>query len=79
MTLVIIHPELLPVTKTLAGSAPYFLMVYWIMLFRPWLSPPASRERPLAVLTSQQLLSFLVDGKMLMKPFCSARLLYFVD
>lgn len=78
MTLVIMHPELAPVTKTLVGSAEYVLMTYWIIWLRPWLSPPASRERPFAVLTSQQLLSFLVEGKMVMKPFCSERVLYFV-
>ena len=78
MTLVIMHPELLPVTKTWAALALYLVIVYLIMFARPWLSPPASRERPLAVLTSQQLESFFVEGKIVMKPLDSARLLYLV-
>lgn len=79
MTLVIMQPELEPVENILVVSALYFATVYFIILARPWLSPPASWERPLAVLTSQQLLSFLVEGKMVMNPLDSERLLYLVD
>ena len=72
------HPELEPVTKTLVESAEYCLMVQLIMETRPWLSPPASRERPFEVFTSQQLESRFDEGKMVIKPFCSESELYLV-
>lgn len=71
-------PDEVPVTKILDVSAPYFWIVYLIMLDRTWVSPPPSWVRDLADATSQQLKSFVVLGKMVMKPYCSDKVLYLV-
>ena len=73
------HPDELPVTKILAGSASYLAMAQLIMVARPVLSPPPLRIKLLLLATSQQLLSFGELGKRTMKPLVSARELYLVD
>lgn len=69
-TLVIIAPELTPVTKTRFGSALNFSIVHCTMLTMPVLSPPPSCAKVSGEDTSQHLSTVLgLSGKIMMKPY----------
>lgn len=69
---VIMAPDEVPVTNTLAGSALYLASVYVTMLAMELLSPPPPCVSADFELTSQQVPSYGDEGKMTMKPFWSA-------